>query len=721
MSNVKTAKHWASRGYRVFPIVKGKKIPLLPWKINATSDPEVAEAMFGDEDFAHYDETGDVVTRSFKDADVGMIIPEDQCVIDLDVKNGVDGYKAWEEACEGVLDANTLRVRTPSGGLHIYYSTSTRIKNTSNQIAPGVDTRGGGLGFCVAPGCQGYEVEHDPGPDQLIGLPYVIASDTRLHRDASDCPTLKQDVDLSHIDPEEMAGLTDRYMNQQKINAVEEGYGPGNRDVIINRVLAGLHGIGVPEEEAGDLINRMDAELADGGYEDIDRALRSVYRNNTTQQGFGQEYHKRYVEYMAGGGDQHSLERLAAAVPRSEARATQETGEFRWLSCEDLEKLPPVKWLVDGWVPTSSMGLVFGPYGTFKTFMVLDLCLTLASAEGREVLYVPGEGLHDVRQRVAAWKIYKGVREVGGFHVCPSVPRIAEDEHFGGFLQACREQGGYQPIDLIVFDTMYYAAMGFEENSSKEAMLFLGRLQQGLRSVWPDVTVLLIGHTSKNNEDELRGSVAIPSAMDFSIQVKKRQEGVSTVRLSKQKAGADGLERHFETREVTTGFDEQGRPLSTLVVTYDGVRAPREGEGEIFDHDRAARALQEDVALEVVIEELARQCDEKIRVRALVNIVAEEFCERLHGEPLGDQDAARKALMSTLVEARKSGGRLSQFLSRFLGFKCGKLSDNVLQFDPGMDSCLEPKEGTYFYEAVKTAKMQVLENKGQFSVHQNTP
>ena len=52
---------------------------------------------------------------------------------------------------------------------------------------------------------------------------------------------------------------------------------------------------------------------------------------------------------------------------------------FRLLTPSDLATLPPVKWLVRGVLPTEGIGAVFGPSGSGKSFLVLDLLATVAN------------------------------------------------------------------------------------------------------------------------------------------------------------------------------------------------------------------------------------------------------------------------------------------------------------------------------------------------------
>ena len=74
------------------------------------------------------------------------------CVLDIDVKSGVDGYAS-------ILDWETLSpviVQTRSGGAHIYFSNDPDVRNSAGKVAPGVDVRATG-GYVIIPPSPGYE------------------------------------------------------------------------------------------------------------------------------------------------------------------------------------------------------------------------------------------------------------------------------------------------------------------------------------------------------------------------------------------------------------------------------------------------------------------------------------------------------------------------------------------------------------------------------------
>ncbi len=69
-------------------------------------------------------------------------------VIDLDVKNGVDGVDSLKAL--GPVP-QTLTVRTGSGGLHLYYKhPGGTVSNSARKLGPGIDVRGDG-GYVIAP------------------------------------------------------------------------------------------------------------------------------------------------------------------------------------------------------------------------------------------------------------------------------------------------------------------------------------------------------------------------------------------------------------------------------------------------------------------------------------------------------------------------------------------------------------------------------------------
>lgn len=137
---------YAHRGWRVFP-VRNKRPLVKDWPNQASLDPY---------QIAHW-------WQQYPDADVAIATGpgSNLLVVDIDVKNGVNGLESWNDLLpeEGV---HTAHVRTASGGHHVYFSTDKEYHNSAGALGPGLDVRCW-HGFVVAPPSEGYEWITEPG------------------------------------------------------------------------------------------------------------------------------------------------------------------------------------------------------------------------------------------------------------------------------------------------------------------------------------------------------------------------------------------------------------------------------------------------------------------------------------------------------------------------------------------------------------------------------
>lgn len=134
----KVAEFYAKNNFKVFPCVPNKKTP-------ATSNGFKAATNSLDQ-VSHWWGSGQI-------NNIGIATGAGVVVIDIDVKNGIDGNQALADL-EAELKTTlpeTLTASTPSGGKHLYfrYPSEYSIKSSANQLAQGVDIRADG-GYVVA-------------------------------------------------------------------------------------------------------------------------------------------------------------------------------------------------------------------------------------------------------------------------------------------------------------------------------------------------------------------------------------------------------------------------------------------------------------------------------------------------------------------------------------------------------------------------------------------
>ncbi|WP_329588876.1 bifunctional DNA primase/polymerase [Streptomyces sp. NBC_01362] len=167
----------AARGWAVFPLRPGGKPPALhgeascpgtgdcttghrKWEQRATTDPDRIHRAWSTGRFNIGVATG----------------PSGLIVVDLDMpkptdpKGTPDGATSFQALCEraGQAFPTTYRVRTASGGHHLYFTApdGDQLPSSKGKLAPKIDTRAWG-GYVVAPGSvvngHAYEVT-DPAP-----------------------------------------------------------------------------------------------------------------------------------------------------------------------------------------------------------------------------------------------------------------------------------------------------------------------------------------------------------------------------------------------------------------------------------------------------------------------------------------------------------------------------------------------------------------------------
>lgn len=243
--------------------------------------------------------------------------------------------------------------------------------------------------------------------------------------------------------------------------------------------------------------------------------------------------------------------------------------EFR-----DLLRLPPVRWLVSEVMRSGELACLYGPPGSYKTFVALDMALCIAAGFewwGRTVaagpvVYIAAEGLYSVAARSKAWlQRFDDIESVEArlqqnFVVLgDAVSFLDSDFELLHDLLAELER---KPV-LIVVDTLARCAAGGDENSAQDMGLFV-RACDRLRKL-TGATVLLVHHAGKSDAKQERGSSALRGACDamFATELQDEQERIAKLTCEKQKEGAPFSPMMFQLAVVEIGIDADERPVES--------------------------------------------------------------------------------------------------------------------------------------------------------------
>jgi hypothetical protein len=241
---------------------------------------------------------------------------------------------------------------------------------------------------------------------------------------------------------------------------------------------------------------------------------------------------------------------------------------FEVLTADDLARLPPVRWRVRGILPEQGLAAVYGPSGSGKSFLVLDMLG--AVADGRPwfdrrtvacpVTLVCLEGEAGIAQRVAAYRVRHGRAPVEMRFIAGPFA-LLDDRDVQELAEAIRAAGGAGGI--VCVDTLNRAAVGADENDSRD----MGRLIAGAKALQRALggLVVLVHHAGKDASRGLRGHSSLHGALDAVLEV-TRDGDRREWRAAKAKDGHDGDAHPFRLAVVELGADADGEPVTSCVV-----------------------------------------------------------------------------------------------------------------------------------------------------------
>jgi len=213
--------------------------------------------------------------------------------------------------------------------------------------------------------------------------------------------------------------------------------------------------------------------------------------------------------------------------------------EITLYTTEELLQLEPPAWLIDGIFPENGFVALYGPPGSGKTFVALDMALSIAIGQpwqghivqqGR-VIYISAEGTGGLNKRVQAWLNYYQIEEPLSSVYWLLQPITLSEGHddieallssIADKMMSLDEDYEFQPDDggffcpsLIVIDTLARCFIG-DENLQEDMGNFIKAVDR-LREEFHCAVLVL--HHSRKGADTERGSSAFRGAADTLMRV----------------------------------------------------------------------------------------------------------------------------------------------------------------------------------------------------------
>lgn len=249
---------------------------------------------------------------------------------------------------------------------------------------------------------------------------------------------------------------------------------------------------------------------------------------------------------------------------------------------------PVRNWLVKDLMLCRSFGVVYGPPGSGKSFLVSDLMLSCAAVALPHqqqtwfgyrmrhfgVVYVVAEGRDDFEIRLHAWRRENSIPDgaVIPFVFLPtSIDMRSSDADTIKManeinqLDALMMERCGVGIGAVVIDTVARALAGGNENASEVMGAFV--INCGKLADLTGASVIGVHHGGKEAGRGPRGHEALHGAADFEFEVAPAGDGEPNAwTVRKLKAGPGGATHKFRLKQISVGIDEDGDKVTSCVV-----------------------------------------------------------------------------------------------------------------------------------------------------------
>ena len=562
--NLQAALDLAEAGIPVFP-VNQHKVPLVKWKAAATTDPAKVRRMW----------------KRWPDAMPAIPTGEASglAVLDLDRKDGKDGFAALRALGFDPDTLSQVMVETPTGGGHLIFRHVPGLRSSAGQIGPGVDVRAEG-GFVVAAGAVNgkgvYRLlsgsltgDHPLFPEALMpparppldvgqgeptGLPFhVIAAATMALPNDGDAFASRDDwLRIGMALHAESEGSEEGLQVYQEWSSQWHGYDAGATEAAWESFRAGGGVTGWAIIHEAESWGWSDPTLTE---------LRRIENLEEARADFADticEEEEAEIQAMVGG--------TPDTVPVARG--------LTFLNPDQCATFPARPYVIKGLLAQGDVAAIVGAPGAGKSLLAPRLGYAVAQGAevfGRrtkagEVFYVAAEDGHGMLGRLQALRQDHG--KANGFQLVLGVSDLLSK---GGQLKALRSEVKARRPALIIIDTLAVAFPGLEENSA-EGMGQVVAAARGLTE-W-GAAVVLIHHDTKAGDGLPRGHSLLNGALDMSLALTKEND-VVTGRMSKNRNGASDGTLAFSIGERVIGEDEDGEPRKVAICEEMHGPAPK--------------------------------------------------------------------------------------------------------------------------------------------------
>lgn len=294
------------------------------------------------------------------------------------------------------------------------------------------------------------------------------------------------------------------------------------------------------------------------------------------------------------------------AIPLKRADEIVGPRYYDLVTVADLSGRPPARYRVKNVLPRDGLAALFGPPGSAKTFLALNLAFSISEGdewfgyrvEPCSVLYVCLEGQGGLPQRMQTYVKSQNAQSGKQLRFITEPFSLLEQDDLSALIRTVNNSGLVPRV--IVIDTLSAASAGADENSSAD----MGKLLEAAKRIREECggLVILVHHSGKDATKGLRGHSSLSAALDVVIHV-TRNDDQRSWELAKAKDGVDGREHPFRLSTAELGVDEDGDQVTSCVIV------PGESGNDLSIKIKRPKGGNQKLVYEVIGELLRKATD----------------------------------------------------------------------------------------------------------------
>ena len=236
------------------------------------------------------------------------------------------------------------------------------------------------------------------------------------------------------------------------------------------------------------------------------------------------------------------------------------------------------QYLIKPFFERDCIGTVFGDSDTYKSFLMLDVGLHIATGTNYyghtvhkcPVVYIAGEGQSGLSRRVAAWLTkHRVAPDNTPFYLSTIPAQLIEDGNAQDIARTIKEICPGTP-GLIVIDTLSTNIGDGDESANRDISRLLINLNVHLRTP-TRACVAIVHHVGHGDKERERGAYAIRANVDFRILVRRDGDPADrkcSIHSKKTKDGPPFDPTAFKADIVTVPgvSDSEGEETTSLVL-----------------------------------------------------------------------------------------------------------------------------------------------------------